>query len=64
MLFGLLKEVCKKRPSDLKIIVMSATLDSEKMKGYFSDAPMISVPGRTFPVELYYSPEAQTDYLQ
>lgn len=64
VLFGLIKEICKKRPDDLKVIVMSATLDAEKMKGYFNDAPLISVPGRTFPVELYYSPEPQQDYLQ
>lgn len=63
VLFGLLKKVAQRRP-DLKLVVMSATLDAEKMQGYFSNAPMISVPGRTFPVEIFYTPEAEKDYLQ
>jgi pre-mRNA-splicing factor ATP-dependent RNA helicase DHX15/PRP43 len=53
ILMGLLKEVAKKRP-DLKIIVMSATLDALKFQKYFgingSSAPLLKVPGRTFPV--------------
>ena len=56
VLFGLLKEIMKNR-LDLKIVVMSATLDAEKMQKYFNDAPMINIPGRTFPVEIYYTPE-------
>ncbi|CAD7972915.1 unnamed protein product [Amoebophrya sp. A120] len=63
VLFGLLKNIMPKRP-DLKIVVMSATLDAEKMQTYFNNAPMINVPGRTFPVEIYYTPEPEKDYLQ
>eukprot|EP00392_Amoebophrya_sp_AT5.2_P018958 g19625.t1 len=63
VLFGLLKQIMPKRP-DLKIVVMSATLDAEKMQTYFNSAPMINVPGRTFPVEIYYTPEPEKDYLQ
>lgn len=51
ILMGLLKEILKKRP-DLKVVVMSATLDSEKFSNYFEGAPLIKVPGRTFPVEV------------
>jgi pre-mRNA-splicing factor ATP-dependent RNA helicase DHX15/PRP43 len=58
MLMGLLKEILKNR-GDLKVVVMSATLDSEKMQGYFSSAPLLSVPGRTFAVQTYYTPEAK-----
>ncbi|KAI7906044.1 P-loop containing nucleoside triphosphate hydrolase protein [Cokeromyces recurvatus] len=63
ILMGLLKEVCKKR-KDLQVIIMSATLDAEKFQKYFDDAPLLSVPGRTFPVEIFYTPEPERDYLE
>lgn len=62
ILMGLLKQVIKRRP-DLKIIIMSATLDAEKFQKYFNEAPLLAVPGRTHPVEIYYTPEFQRDYL-
>lgn len=55
ILFGLLKQVLKNR-SDLHVLVMSATLDSGKFSEYWHGAPMIAVPGRTFPVEIFYTP--------
>ncbi|KAF9091707.1 DEAH-box ATP-dependent RNA helicase prp43 [Mortierella sp. AD031] len=63
ILMGLMKEIIKKRP-DLKVVVMSATLDAGKFQKYFDDAPLMSVPGRTFPVEIYYTPEPEPDYLE
>ncbi|KAJ3289164.1 hypothetical protein HK104_007684 [Borealophlyctis nickersoniae] len=63
ILMGLLKEVCRKR-RDLKVIVMSATLDAGKFQKYFDDAPLLVVPGRAFPVEIYYTPEPERDYLE
>ncbi|KAI6190495.1 RNA helicase [Aphelenchoides bicaudatus] len=63
ILMGLLKEVVKNRP-DIKIVVMSATLDAGKFQQYFDDCPLMSVPGRTFPVEIFYTPEAERDYLE
>ncbi|KAK9471987.1 P-loop containing nucleoside triphosphate hydrolase protein [Dipodascopsis tothii] len=63
ILMGLLKEIAARRP-DLKIIIMSATLDAEKFQKYFNDAPLLAVPGRTHPVEVYYTPEVQRDYLE
>lgn len=62
ILMGLLKQVTVRRP-DLKLIIMSATLDAEKFQKYFLDAPLLAVPGRTHPVEIYYTPEYQKDYL-
>lgn len=62
ILMGLVKQVAQRRP-DLKVIVMSATLDAQKFQLYFNDAPLLAVPGRTFPVEIYYTPEFQRDYL-
>jgi ATP-dependent RNA helicase DHX8/PRP22 len=62
VLFGLLKKAVKRRP-DLKIIVTSATLDAEKFSTYFYNCPIFSIPGRTFPVEILYTKEPESDYL-
>jgi pre-mRNA-splicing factor ATP-dependent RNA helicase DHX15/PRP43 len=63
ILLGVIKEVCRQRP-DLKIVVMSATLDAGKFQSYFDNAPLMSIPGRTFPVEIFYTPEPEKDYLE
>ncbi|CAE6447767.1 unnamed protein product [Rhizoctonia solani] len=69
ILMGLLKEVAKRR-KDLKIVVMSATLDALKFQKYFSTggdgtmAPLLKVPGRTFPVETFYTQEPEPDYVE
>ncbi|ORX52458.1 P-loop containing nucleoside triphosphate hydrolase protein [Hesseltinella vesiculosa] len=63
ILMGLLKEICKRR-KDLQVVVMSATLDAGKFQKYFDNAPLLTVPGRTFPVEIYYTPEPERDYLE
>lgn len=62
VLFGLLKGVVKRRP-DLKLIVTSATLDAVKFSSYFYEAPIFTIPGRTFPVEKLYTREPEPDYL-
>jgi len=63
VLMGLLKEVVVRRP-DLKLIIMSATLDAQKFQRYFMDAPLLPVPGRTHPVEIFYTPEPERDYVE
>ena len=62
VLFGLLKKAIKLRP-ELKLIVTSATLDAVKFSEYFFEAPIFSIPGRAFPVEILYTREPETDYL-
>lgn len=62
VLFALLKKTLKRRP-DLKVIVTSATLDADKFSAYFNECPIFSIPGRTFPVEVMYSREPESDYL-
>ncbi|KAI9667772.1 MAG: DEAH-box ATP-dependent RNA helicase prp22 [Bathelium mastoideum] len=62
VLFGLLKKTLKRRP-DLKLIVTSATLDADKFSEYFNKCPILSIPGRTYPVEIMYSKEPESDYL-
>jgi pre-mRNA-splicing factor ATP-dependent RNA helicase DHX15/PRP43 len=63
VLFGLLKEVLLKR-EDLKVVVMSATLEAEKFQGYFLEAPLMRVPGRLHPVEIFYTQDPERDYLE
>uniref|UniRef100_A0A182QUK8 RNA helicase n=1 Tax=Anopheles farauti TaxID=69004 RepID=A0A182QUK8_9DIPT len=46
----ILKELLPKR-TDLKVILMSATLNSNLFSSYFGDIPVLDIPGRTFPVE-------------
>ncbi|XP_029933088.1 ATP-dependent RNA helicase DHX8-like [Myripristis murdjan] len=62
VLFGLLKKTIQKR-KDMKLIVSSATLDAVKFSQYFFEAPIFTIPGRTFPVEILYTKEPETDYL-
>uniref|UniRef100_H3CAR0 ATP-dependent RNA helicase DHX8 n=1 Tax=Tetraodon nigroviridis TaxID=99883 RepID=H3CAR0_TETNG len=63
VLFGLLKKTVQKR-KDMKLIVSSATLDAVKFSQYFYEAPIFTIPGRTFPVEILYAREPETDYLE
>ncbi|KAM7274993.1 hypothetical protein ACFE04_016859 [Oxalis oulophora] len=62
VLFGLLKRLVKRRP-DLRLIVTSATLDAEKFSGYFFNCNIFTIPGRTFPVEVLYTKQPESDYL-
>mmetsp|Transcript_34694 Transcript_34694/g.53200 ORF Transcript_34694/g.53200 Transcript_34694/m.53200 type:complete len:160 (-) Transcript_34694:1427-1906(-) len=62
VLFGLIKDILKARP-DLKLIVTSATLDAEKFSTYFYNCPIFRIPGRNFPVQIYYTNDPDEDYL-
>ena len=62
VLFALLKDAAKQNPN-LKVVVTSATLDSNKFSKYFNNCPVINIPGRTFPVEVLYTKEPEMDYL-
>ena len=63
VLFGLMKQTVLERP-ELRLIVCSATLDSEKYAGYFFDCNVFRIPGRAFPVDVLYTNEPETDYLE
>lgn len=54
-LLGLLKGLLARR-RDLKLVLMSATINAELFSSYFDNAPMIRVPGRLYPVEVRYMP--------
>ncbi|CAO3629658.1 unnamed protein product [Cunninghamella blakesleeana] len=62
VLFGLLKRAAKKRP-ELKLIITSATLDADKFATYFNNCPIFTIPGRTYPVEVLYTKDPESDYL-
>ena len=68
ILMALLKQLIKQR-ADLRLIIMSATLDARKFQTYFSLeeralVPLLKVPGRTHPVEVFYTEEGQEDYVE
>lgn len=52
-LLGTLHQIQKKRP-ELKVIITSATIDTEKISKHFGNAPVIEVSGRSYPVEIRY----------
>ena len=54
-LLGYLKQLLQKR-RDLKVVVTSATIDTERFSRHFGDAPVVDVEGRGYPVEVRYRP--------
>ena len=62
VLFGLVKDIARFRP-DLKLLISSATLDAQKFSQFFDDAPIFRIPGRRFPVDVYYTKAPEADYL-
>ena len=63
IIFGIIKKLIEKR-DDLRIIISSATLSTLKFKNYFSEAEIIKVPGRRFPVDIYYTKSPEPDYIE
>jgi len=63
ILFGLVKDVTRFRPN-LKLIVSSATLDANKFSEYFDDAPIYKIPGRMYPVDVFFAKSPAPDYLE
>lgn len=62
-MLSLLREVVSRR-QDLKLIVTSATMDSEKFSDFFGNVPIFVIPGRTFPVEAFFSKASVEDYVE
>jgi ATP-dependent helicase HrpA len=59
-LLGLLKRILPRRPN-LKLIISSATLDVGKFSDFFNNAPIITVPGRVYPIETRWRPPDDDD---
>ena len=62
VLMGLIKKVLARR-RDLKLIVTSATMNSERFSRFYGGAPEFFIPGRTFPVDTQYSRSPCEDYV-
>ncbi|XP_028569870.2 pre-mRNA-splicing factor ATP-dependent RNA helicase DHX16 isoform X2 [Podarcis muralis] len=63
ILFGLIKDIARFRP-ELKVLIASATLDTERFSTFFDDAPIFRIPGRRFPVDIFYTKAPEADYLE
>ena len=59
-LLGYMRWLLPKRP-DLKLIITSATIDTQRFSTHFGNAPIIEVSGRTYPVDMRYRPIEQKD---
>ncbi|KAJ2056357.1 Pre-mRNA-splicing factor ATP-dependent RNA helicase PRP16 [Coemansia sp. S146] len=62
VLLGLLKQIVAIR-RDLKIIVTSATMNAQRFADFFGNAPVFTIPGRTFPVDIMFSKSPCEDYV-
>nr|NVI75421.1 lethal (2) 37Cb [Cucujiformia] len=62
ILFGLVKDIARFR-SDLKLLISSATLDAQKFSEFFDSAPIFRIPGRRFPVDIFYTKAPEADYV-
>ena len=56
ILFALIKQVVKVRNGSLKLIIMSATLNTEQFIKYFNNCPLLKVSGKLYPVDITYHP--------
>ncbi len=59
-LLGLLKRLLARR-DDLKVIVTSATIDTARFAAFFDGAPVVEIPGRSYPVERRWRPLAERE---
>ncbi|KAK4716063.1 hypothetical protein R3W88_014401 [Solanum pinnatisectum] len=64
ILLGLMKRLIKWRHSNLKVLITSATLDGGKVSRFFSDCPVLTVPGELFPVEIVHISELPKSYVE
>uniref|UniRef100_A0A182QIP3 RNA helicase n=1 Tax=Anopheles farauti TaxID=69004 RepID=A0A182QIP3_9DIPT len=62
ILFGLVKDIARFR-KDLKLLISSATLDAEKFSDFFDGAPIFRIPGRRYPVDIFYTKAPEADYI-
>ena len=63
ILFGLIKDLARAR-DNLKVIISSATMDAEKFARYFDNAPVFGIPGRRYPVDVFYTKTPEADYVE
>ena len=59
IMLALAAELQRTRRPDLKIVVMSATLDTERVAEYLDGCPVLTSEGRTYPVEIRHVSDAR-----
>ncbi|MEY3143838.1 MAG: ATP-dependent helicase HrpA [Planctomycetota bacterium] len=59
-LLGYLRRLLPRRP-DLKVILTSATIDVARLSAHFGGAPVVEIPGRTYPIDIRYRPPEGRD---
>ncbi|KZV39977.1 hypothetical protein F511_15639 [Dorcoceras hygrometricum] len=64
ILLGLMKRLITLRPLNLKVLITSATLDGEKVSRFFSNCPILNIPGKLFPVEIEHSSKMPKSYIE
>uniref|UniRef100_A0AAY4E908 RNA helicase n=1 Tax=Denticeps clupeoides TaxID=299321 RepID=A0AAY4E908_9TELE len=68
VLFGVVKAAQRRRSEQnrlpLKVIVMSATMDVDLFSQYFNKSPVLYLEGRQHPIQVFYTKQPQSDYLQ
>lgn len=62
ILFGLVKDIARFRP-ELRLLISSATMNAQKFSEFFDDAPIFDVPGRRFPVDMFYTQQPEANYI-
>ncbi|BEI83566.1 hypothetical protein CcaverHIS002_0401700 [Cutaneotrichosporon cavernicola] len=62
ILFGLVKDIARFRP-ELKLLISSATMNAQKFSAFFDEAPIFDVPGRRFPVDMFYTQQPEANYI-
>jgi HrpA-like RNA helicase len=63
LLLALLKDLITKR-KNLNLIIMSATLEIQKIASYFNSQNIIEIKGRTFPIDVFNTETRQNDYIE
>lgn len=62
IILGILQVLAPQRWQDIKVIVTSATLNTELFCKYFYDCPIVEIPGRMYPVDIVYQPIAGANF--
>ncbi|OWB56970.1 hypothetical protein B5S28_g2890 [[Candida] boidinii] len=63
ILLGLFKNILAVR-KDLKLIITSATMNADKFSRFFGNAIQFTIPGKTFPVDIFFNKTPSTDYVE
>ncbi|HRK32416.1 MAG TPA: helicase-related protein, partial [Tepidisphaeraceae bacterium] len=61
---AMLREVQQTVRPDMRIVVMSATLDAEPVAAFLGGAPVVRVPGRLFPIDITYREAPRDRYME